>query len=123
MELNSYGVAGSFQSPEKYAYMIFARLKNKGKIVFPVYPALQELEGQRCFKNILEIEGPIEALSLVTPPRATRAIVRQALEKGVKYIWMQPGAEDDEAIGFCEENNIHVIHHSCVLVWMSRLWR
>jgi len=43
--------------------------------------------------------------------------VEQAIRKGIKHVWMQPGAESDKAIADCEAAGINVIADgSCVLV-------
>jgi len=64
----------------------------------------------------LEISEKVDAIALVTPPEATERIVEECKKKGIKYVWMQPGAESENAIKFCEHNNIKVIHDSCLMV-------
>jgi predicted CoA-binding protein len=59
----------------------------------------------------------VEALSIITPPRVTLEVVKQALGKGIKHIWMQPGAEEDEAIRLCRQKGINIIADgSCLLI-------
>jgi predicted CoA-binding protein len=42
--------------------------------------------------------------------------VKQCLQKGIKYVWMQPGAESEKAVEFCKENNIKVIYGTCIMM-------
>jgi predicted CoA-binding protein len=35
-------------------------------------------------------------------------------------VWMQPGAESKESVGYCEENGISVVFQECVMVRSSR---
>ena len=109
-------VVGSFRSKEKVAYKIFLQLKEKGYNVFPVNPSLSDVEGVKCYPSISDILYPIDAVDIVTPPEATEKIVEECKKKGIKYVWMQPGAESENAIKFCEHNNIKVIHNSCLMV-------
>ncbi len=109
-------VVGSFRSKEKVAYKIFLQLKEKGYNVFPVNPSISELEGVKVYGSVLEISEKVDAIALVTPPEATERIVEECKKKGIKYVWMQPGAESENAIKFCEHNNIKVIHDSCLMV-------
>jgi predicted CoA-binding protein len=46
--------------------------------------------------------------------------VRQAHDLGLKRIWMQPGAESQEAIAFCREHGIEVVYHACAMVHRRR---
>jgi predicted CoA-binding protein len=54
---------------------------------------------------------------VITPPAVTEQVVVQAAAKGIKNIWMQPGAESPRAIAYCREQGINVIADgSCLLV-------
>jgi predicted CoA-binding protein len=55
--------------------------------------------------------------SMITPPAVTAKLVPLAIEKGIKNIWMQPGAEHPDAVALCREQGINIIANgSCVLV-------
>ena len=60
------------------------------------------------------------AISVITPPAATEQVVREAHVAGVTHVWMQPGAESDEAIRSAEALGMNVIAGGpCVLVVMG----
>ena len=44
------------------------------------------------------------ALSVVTPPRVTLAVLRDAAAVGVPAVWLQPGSFDDEVLEFARAN-------------------
>jgi predicted CoA-binding protein len=47
----------------------------------------------------------------------TEKIVKEAIESGVKNIWMQPGAESATAVKEAEDAGLNVIHGgACLLV-------
>ena len=51
------------------------------------------------------------------PPAVTLKVVRDALKRGIGFFWMQPGAENPEAIKEAEAKGATVIHDgSCVLI-------
>ncbi|MCD6583517.1 MAG: CoA-binding protein [Candidatus Omnitrophota bacterium] len=112
----SFAVVGSFRNETKYAYQILKTLKNKGYEAYPVNPRLKEVEGLPCYPTIKDIPVVCDVVNIVTPPRITERIVRECKEKGVKRVWLQPGAESQEAIKFCEDNGIKVIHSICVMM-------
>ena len=60
---------------------------------------------------------PVKAISVITPPAITEQVVRDAAAAGVTHIWMQPGAESDEAIRLAEAAGMAVIAGGpCLLV-------
>jgi predicted CoA-binding protein len=62
-----------------------------------------------------------ESLSVITPPEVTRRVVADAIAAGVKNIWMQPGAQDDQASESARAAGINVIDDgSCVLVLLAQ---
>ena len=51
----------------------------------------------------------------------TREIVCQCAELGLERVWMQPGSESEEAIRFCQEKGIKVVHDACAMI-RKREW-
>jgi len=109
-------VVGSFRNETKYAYRIFKTLKEKGYKVFPVNRRSGEIEGIKSYARIEDIPENIDAVSIITPPQVTINIVKDCKDKGVRIVWFQPGAEDKEAIDFCKQNGISVIHGLCLML-------
>ena len=116
LKQKSFAVAGSFRNESKYAYRIFKTLKEKGCKVFPVNPRGGEIEGIKCYPNVKDIPGNIDVVNIVTPPQVTVNVVKDCKNKGIMRVWLQPGAENAEAINFCKENNIKVIYGLCIML-------
>lgn len=111
-----FAVVGSFRNESKYAYQILKTLKNKGYEVYPVNPRLKEVEGLSCYANVKDIPAVVDVANIVTPPRITEQIVRECKEKGITRVWLQPGAESEDAIKFCKDNNIKIIYGLCIML-------
>jgi len=111
-----FAVVGSFRNKEKFAYRILVDLKKKGYEVFPVNPRLGEVEDRVCYKNISDIPHSVDVANIVTPPLVTESILKECLRRGIKRAWLQPGAESQDAIKFCHDNDIKVIHSMCVML-------
>jgi hypothetical protein len=109
-------VAGSFRNESKYAYKILRILKNKGYEVYPVHPTIKEIEGQLCYPSVKDIPCAVDVVNLVTPPLVTERILVECKDKGIRRIWIQPGAESQAAIKFCGDNDMKVIHGICVIL-------
>jgi len=62
-----------------------------------------------------------EALSIITPPEVTRQVIADAIAAGVQHIWMQPGAEHEQASESARKAGVNVIDDgSCILVLLAR---
>jgi predicted CoA-binding protein len=83
----------------------------------PVNPNADEVEGAKAYPNLASIPGGIHGVSIITPPPVTERVVSEAIERGIKHIWKQPGAESDAAISAAEAAGLNVIAGGpCVLV-------
>jgi predicted CoA-binding protein len=116
LKQKSFAVIGSFRNESKYAFRILRKLKKKGYEVYPVNPGLEAVDGLKCYKSVKDIPFTVDVANIVTPPKATEQIVRECKEKGVYRVWLQPGAESEEAINFCRQNKVSVIHNLCVMI-------
>nr|WRX36697.1 hypothetical protein [uncultured bacterium] len=92
-----------------------------GRGTFPLTPVTEEIEGHSANPKITDLPIVPESLSIITPPEVTRQVVADAIAAGVKHIWMQPGAEDEQASESAREADINVIDDgSCILVLLAR---
>lgn len=111
-----FAIAGSFKNESKYAYQILKTLKKKGYEVYPINPRLKEVEGLACYPSVSDIPSGVDVVDIVTPSQITEKIVRECREKGITRIWIQPGAESENAIKFCKDNGINVVYNLCVMI-------
>jgi predicted CoA-binding protein len=43
------------------------------------------------------------SLSVITPPKITLGLLKEAKEVGIPAVWLQPGAFDDEVLAYAKE--------------------
>lgn len=108
-------VVGVSRDRNKFGNIVYRRLKAHGFEVFAVNPKIDVIEGDPCFHDLAALPGPVGGLVIVVPPRTTEQVVIEAAAAGIRRVWMQPGAESDEAIRFCEEHGMSVIHGLCIM--------
>lgn len=116
----TFAVAGASQHPHKYGNKVFRALLTAERETYPINPNASQVEGHPAYARLSELPTAPESLSIVTPPEITHRIVQQAIELGVKNIWMQPGAENPEASNLAREAGIRVIDDgACLLVALA----
>ena len=117
---NVFAVVGASRNPEKYGHKVFRDLRDAGYKVYPVNPNAEEILGVKCYPSLKDLPEKPDVVDLVVPPRVTEKVVRECKELGVRMVWMQPGSESEDAIKFCVENGMEVVHGVCVMVERRR---
>jgi len=113
----AFGVAGASANREKYGNRILRCYLQHGRRVVPINPREPEVEGARAVASVADLPPDVASLSIVTPPPVTEQLVEQAIARGIRNVWMQPGAESDRAVARCEAAGVNVIADgSCLLV-------
>jgi len=113
----SYAVVGASRDRSKYGNKVLRAYLHAGRKVFPVNPSADEVEGVRSYPDLSSLPERVHSVSIVTPPEVTEAVVDEAVRLGIRNVWMQPGAESDEAIRRAEEAGMNVIAGGpCALV-------
>lgn len=112
---NRIGVVGVSKDTAKWGYRVWKHLLEDGWDVYPINPKYEEVEGNECYPSLGAVASGLDMVITVVPPEVTEEIVEECLEAGVKRVWMQPGSESEEAILFCKENGIEVVHDACMV--------
>lgn len=112
-----YAVVGASTLREKYGNKVLRAYLQHGLKVIPVHPKEREIEGVATLPDIASLPDGVRGLSMITPPAITEKLVVEAAAKGIKRVWMQPGAESAAAIAKAESLGLSVIAGgACVLV-------
>lgn len=110
-------VVGVSHTGKKFSNIVYKELKSKGFQVFPVNPKIDNLNGECCYPNLQTLPEKVGGIVVITKSTETEKVVREASSLGIQNIWIQQGAESNEAIRFCKENKINVIHGECILMF------
>jgi predicted CoA-binding protein len=133
-------VAGVSRAGAAPANAIFRRLRDCGHEVIAVNPRASELEGQACYPDVRSVPDPVHGVMVVTHPSVSADVARQALDRGVKHIWIHrsfgSGSVADGAVEECRSRGVEPIVGGCPLMycepvdgghrffrWWLRLWR
>lgn len=109
-------IAGASRDKKKFGNQVMHELKGKGFEVFPINPHADEIDGIKVYPDVLSVPAEVESLLIVTPKAETKSMLEQALQKGIKHIWIQQMADSPEALAFATENQMNVIYGKCILM-------
>ncbi len=116
LDLTSVAVVGASADRSKFGNIVFRDLREKGYDVYPVNPKAETIEGDVCYADLQSLSSRVEGAVIVVPPAVSLSVVQQAHAAGIGHVWMQPGAESADAVQFCEQNGINVVHQACVMI-------
>ena len=111
-----WAIVGASHNSAKFGHKIVRDLHNAGYIVYPINPKEGEIEGLKVYPTLTDLPEKPDVVDIVVPPTVTEKVVRQVQELGLPRVWMQPGSESKDAIRFCEENDIAVVHDACAMI-------
>lgn len=112
-----YAVVGASPDRAKFGNQVLRCLAGDGRPVHPVHPREEAVEGLEASPSLERLPEPVPHVSVVTPPSVTLAVVEEAARAGVELLWMQPGAESEEAVRRAKALGMGVIHGGpCLLV-------
>jgi predicted CoA-binding protein len=112
-----HAVVGASRDRTKYGNKVLRAYLQNERVVYPVNPTADEVEGLKAYASLAELPEAVHGLSIITPPRVTESVIEEAVRLGIQHVWMQPGAESDAAIKLAEQSGMNLIAGgSCVLV-------
>jgi hypothetical protein len=90
-------------------------LIKQGYEIIPVNPGQREILGIPCFKTLKDIPFRVDIADLFLNPTRVPAVVDQAIDIGVRVIWMQEGVVHNDAAARARTSGIQVIMNQCIM--------
>ncbi|MBC7196578.1 MAG: CoA-binding protein [Deferribacterales bacterium] len=114
-------IVGASNKPERASNGIMKFLMGKGYNCYPVNPTEDEVLGVKAYKSIKDVPVTPDLVDVFRKSEACPEIVREAVEKGAKFIWLQEEVYSEEAKKIADENNIPIIMDKCIFKEFLRL--
>jgi predicted CoA-binding protein len=87
-------ILGASDKTDRYAYKAFQLLKEKGHNVFLVHPSLTDVEGQKVYKSLIDINEKINTLTVYVNPAISSSVENEIIKLSPKRVIFNPGAEN-----------------------------
>jgi uncharacterized protein len=102
-------VVGLSDRPERDSHRVAKYLQSQGYRIIPVNPMIQEALGEKSYPDLKSVPEPIDMVDIFRRSELVPPVVDEAIEVGVKYIWMQDGVIHPEAAAKAEAEGIPVM--------------
>jgi uncharacterized protein len=111
----SVAVIGASNAKQKYGNKAVRAYLRQGWTVYPVNPNESSVEGLPSFASIADIPGPVDRASLYLPPQGGIRLLDAIKKKGVKELYVNPGAESDALMAEAERLGLETVY-ACSIV-------
>src|SRR5215510_8980136 len=102
-------VIGASNDRAKFGNRAVRAFVNEGYTVIPINPHEREIEGIKAYRSVLDVPGPIDMASFYVPPDIGEAVMDDVARKGIREVWLNPGAESDRLIARAQALNIQPV--------------
>ena len=107
-------VVGLSNNPERPSYDVANYLKDHGYRIIPVNPTIKEALGEKAYPSLKEIPERVDVVQIFRRPEDVPAVVDDAIAIGAKVVWMQPGAENEDAAAKAEAAGLKAVIGACM---------
>lgn len=119
LELKNIAVVGVSSKSKGFGIAFYNHLKDNGYTVFGVNKNGGFSNSIKLYNSLSIIEHKIDGIVTVVPPGETEIVVQEANELEIKNIWMQQGSESNNAISFCNDKGINIVHNECIMMFVE----
>ncbi len=102
-------VVGLSGDPDRISFRVTRYMQEQGYRIIPVNPMIEEVLGEKSYPDLKSVPEPIDMVNIFRRSELVPPVVDQAIEIGVKYIWMQDGVINPESAAKAEAAGIPVI--------------
>jgi len=110
-------LAGVSRNPKKFGYAAFKELKEKGMNIVPINPYADEILGSKVYKDVSSLPSDVKGLIIMTKKDKTAGVIKEALEKGIKQIWIQQMSDNKEVVKELDGADVNLITRECILMY------
>ena len=102
-------VVGLSGDPDRISYRVTRYMQEQGYRIIPVNPMIEEVLGEKSYPDLKSVPEPIDMVNIFRRSELVPPVVEEAIEVGVKYIWMQDGVINPDSAAKAEAAGIPVI--------------
>ena len=115
----SYAVVGH-SAKKRFPIISYGKLKQQGKIVFPVDPSVKEIDGDKVFPDLASFPEKVEAVIIELPKKETKEWVEKTIAAGINNVWIHMNCDTPEAISVAQENGMNLFYGTCAVMYLAQ---
>jgi predicted CoA-binding protein len=113
-------IVGLSPNELRASYFVGYYLRRHGYRVVPVNPRETEILGEKSFRSLADVPGPIDIVNVFRAPDAVPAIAHEAVKIRAGSLWCQFGVINQEGAQIAEAGGMSVVMDRCIKVEHAR---
>jgi uncharacterized protein len=109
-------VVGASRDPRKAGGSVPVGLQQRGFRIIPINPFADELFGERVYRSLLDVPGPVDLVDVFRPAADAPEVARQAVAIGARALWLQLDIRSAEARRIAEAAGMDYVEDQCTAV-------
>ena len=110
----SVAVLGYSAKEDRPSHWISNYLVEQGFRVYRVNPILESTPEVPIFRSLTELPETVDIVDVFRAPEHLPAIVEEVIAHGATVVWMQPGAEDEDAAAQARAGDVEAVVGACI---------
>ena len=121
LKMKKVAVIGMSKNPDKAAHYVPKYLHENGYDITPVNPNADVILKKQCYDEITDVPDDVDIVDVFRPSDQVLPIIKEAIKKKPKVIWLQEGIHNEEAEKLAKDAGIEVVYNRCMLAEHRRL--
>ena len=121
LSYKNVAVIGMSKNSEKAAHYVPKYLSENGFNIIPINPTTDKILNKKCYSDVNQVESDIDIIDIFRPSDQVLPVVKEAIKKNPKVIWLQEGIHNAEAEALARKAGITVVFNRCMLAEHQRL--
>jgi uncharacterized protein len=118
-QFETYAVVGH-SARHPFPRLTYNGLKSRGKKAYAVDATVTSIDGDPTYAELGALPGPVDAVVLEVPSDESQHWIQQAINLGVKDVWLHAGTDSPEALALAKEHKLHVRSGTCAVMYLNR---
>ncbi len=91
-------VIGASSNRTKFGNKAVRAFLHQGYTVIPINQSEAEVESLKAYRSVLDVPGEIDLATFYVPPVVGRVVLEEVAQKGVREVWLNPGADSPDLV-------------------------
>ena len=115
LRLKTIAVVGISNKKTRPSFYVSEYMEKNGYEIIPVNPLHNNILGKKCYADLKSIKRPVDIVNVFRRSEYVVPIIKAAIEKEAKAVWMQDGVVNKEAAKLARKAGMQVVMNDCIL--------
>lgn len=112
--VRTIAVVGLSPKKARPSFQVAAAMQRFGFRIVPVRPATDEVLGEKCYADLVDIPFPVDLVNVFRAPEFAGPIVDACIELKIPAVWLQEGVINTDAALRAVSGGLTVVMDRCI---------